>query len=181
MRGWAAPGRWVTLLGLALIVGMAPACRQTEAERTGLSLEHALRDTQASLAALGTPKGAGKTPVERTIPMSAPPSASVPRLTGANPPTTAALLQGRDPSAVISALGEPSLRRREGDAEIWLYQAAHCRLDLVFYPEATGPVLAHAAARAFGTRRLTEAACLSAIATAPNPPPWTVPAAMGGG
>jgi len=83
------------------------------------------------------------------------------------------------PEAVIAALGEPSLRRREGDAEIWLYQAADCRLDLVFYPQASRLVLAHAAARAHGARRVTESACLAAVARAPNPPPWTAPA--GGG
>jgi hypothetical protein len=82
------------------------------------------------------------------------------------------------PEAVISALGEPALRRREGDAEIWLYQAADCRLDLVFYAEASHLVLTHAAARAFGSRRLTESSCMAAIARAPNPPTWTTP---GGG
>ena len=41
-------------------------------------------------------------------------------------------------------------------------------------------VLAHAAARAFGARRLTESACMAAIARAPNPPPWTAPTSGGG-
>jgi hypothetical protein len=88
-------------------------------------------------------------------------------------------LQGREPEAVISALGEPALRRREGDAEIWLYQAPDCRLDLVFYAESSRLVLTHAAARAFGARRLTESACMGAIARAPNPPPWTAPGSGG--
>jgi len=77
------------------------------------------------------------------------------------------------PEAVISALGEPALRRREGDAEIWLYQAPDCRLDLVFYAEASRLVLTHAAARAFGARRLPESDCMGAIARALKPPPWT--------
>ena len=89
-------------------------------------------------------------------------------------------LKGRDPEAVISALGEPALRRREGNAEVWLYQAPDCRLDLVFYPEDERLVLAYAAARAFGARRLTESACMAAIARAPNPPPWTAPTSGGG-
>jgi len=80
---------------------------------------------------------------------------------------------------VISALGEPALRRREGEAEIWLYQAADCRLDLVFFAEASRLVLAHVAARAFGARRLTESACLEVLARAPNPPPWTAPGSRG--
>jgi hypothetical protein len=89
-------------------------------------------------------------------------------------------LKGRDPEAVISALGEPALRRREGTAEVWLYQAPDCRLDLVFYPEDERLVLAHAAARAHGARRLTESACMAAIARALNPQPWTAPTSGGG-
>lgn len=156
---------------------LTPGCRKAEAEGATLGLEQALRDTKASLAAIGLPP----TPESAPIPMAAlppPPSASSPRRQGVSPPNAATALQGRDPAAVISALGEPALRRREGDAEVWLYQAPDCRLDLVFYPEASRLVLAHAAARAFGARRLTEPACMAAIARAPNPPPWTAP---GGG
>jgi hypothetical protein len=40
--------------------------------------------------------------------------------------------------------------------------------------------VAHAAARAFGTRRMTEAACLAAIAAAPHPLPWTMLGAASG-
>lgn len=176
LRGRAAPG----VLALALILFGAPACRKAEAERAGLGLEQALRDTKASLAALGAPPMSDTPESTRPNPMPAPPISSAPRQTGASPPASAALLQGRDPAAVLAALGEPALRRREGGAEIWLYQAADCRLDLVFYAEPAGLVLAHAAARAFGARRLTEAACLAAIATAPNPPPWTAPVSGGG-
>ncbi|MFN9091783.1 MAG: hypothetical protein ACK5V0_09860 [Alphaproteobacteria bacterium] len=158
---------------------LTPGCRKTEAEGATLGLEQALSDTKASLAAIGLPP----TPEAVPSPMAAlppPPSASSPRHQGVSPPTAAAALHGRDPAAVISALGEPALRRREGDAEVWLYQAPDCRLDLVFYPEASRLVLAHAAARAFGARRLTESACMAAIARAPNPPPWTAPDNGGG-
>ncbi len=155
---------------------LTPACRKSEAEGATLGLEQALRDTRASLAALGAPETMVPT---RAAPLPPPPSsASAPRRLGASPPAAASALQGREPEAVISVLGEPALRRREGDAEIWLYQAPDCRLDLVFYPEASRLVLTHAAARAFGARRLTESACIAAIARAPNPPPWT---ASGGG
>jgi len=155
---------------------LTPACRKAEAEDAALGLEQALRDTRASLAVLGMPETMTPT---RAAPLPPPPSsASAPRRLGASPPPAAGVLQGREPEAVISALGEPALRRREGEAEIWLYQAPDCRLDLVFYPEASRLVLTHAAARAFGARRLTESACMAAIARAPNPPPWTAP---GGG
>ncbi|MFM7417585.1 MAG: hypothetical protein ACKO51_17705 [Alphaproteobacteria bacterium] len=159
---------------------LTPACRKSEAEGATLGLEQALRDTRASLAALGLPSAPNAPQTERPAPLPPPPSsASAPRRQGANPPATASALQGQMPEAVISALGEPALRRREGDAEIWLYQAPDCRLDLVFYAEASRLVLTHAAARAFGARRLTESACMGTIARALNPPPWTAPGSGG--
>ena len=159
---------------------LTPACRNSDAEGATLGLEQALRDTRASLAAIGLPSAPDAPQAERPAPLPPPPSsASAPRRQGANPPAAANALQGREPEAVLSALGEPALRRREGDAEIWLYQAPDCRLDLVFYPEASRLVLTHAAARAFGARRLTESACMAGIARAPNPPPWTAPGSGG--
>jgi hypothetical protein len=159
---------------------LAPGCRKAEAEGATLGLEQALRDTRASLAAIGAPPAAETAPLVRAAALPAPPSATTPRRAGTSPPASATALQGREPAAVISALGEPALRRREGDAEVWLYQAPDCRLDLVFYAEDARLVLAHAAARAFGARRLTESACMAAIARAPNPPPWTAPGSGGG-
>jgi hypothetical protein len=63
-------------------------------------------------------------------------------------------------------LGEPSLRRPEGrDAEIWLYEAPRCRLDLILYRDGQGPLrVAHAQARSVGTATVTEADCLRDIA-----------------
>lgn len=165
-------------LAVAALV-LTPACRKADADGAALGLEQALQDTRASLAALGVPPKSASQAVVRPTPLPPPPSSRAPRLLGARPPATAAALQGQSAEAVIAALGEPALRRREGDAEIWLYQATDCRLDLLFYPEMARLVLAHAAARAHGARRLTESACLGAIARAPNPPPWT--ASAGGG
>ena len=157
------------------------ACHKAEADGAALGLEQALRDTRASLAAIGAPPMAEIVPIASAASLPAPPSSnSEPRRLGVSPPAAAATLQGREPEAVISALGEPALRRREGAAEVWLYQAPDCRLDLVFYPEDARLVLAHAAARSFGARRLTESACIATIARAPNPPPWTAPGSGGG-
>lgn len=172
----------ISLASMALAaLLLTPACQRADAESATRGLEQALHDTRASLTAIGMPPGADGTPVGRVIPLPAPPSASTARHAGASPPATAATLQGRTPEQVLSALGEPALRRREGDAEIWLYQAADCRLDLVFYPEAAQLILTHAAARALGARRLTEATCLLAIAAAPHPLPWTLAGRAGGG
>lgn len=169
----------VASLALASLL-LTSACRKAGADGAALGLEQALRDTRASLAAIGAPPVADLQPLIRAASLPPPPSsADGPRRLGASPPDAAAVLQGREAEAVISALGEPALRRREGNAEIWLYQAPDCRLDLVFYPEDARLVLAHAAARAFGARRLTESACMAAIARAPNPPPWTAPGSGG--
>jgi hypothetical protein len=170
----------VASLALAALL-FTSACRKAEADGAALGLEQALRDTRASLAAIGAPPTAEAPPVASVASLPPPPSSnSEPRRLGASSPGAAAALQGREPEAVISALGEPALRRREGNAEVWLYQAPDCRLDLVFYPEEARLVLAHAAARAHGARRLTESACMAAIARAPNPPPWTAPTSGGG-
>lgn len=153
---------------------LTPACQRPDEGRAVLGLEQALQDMRASLAVIGMPIAPE---AKNSVQMGAlppPPSALAPRRAGGQPPATAVTLQGRAREDVMSALGEPALRRREGDAEVWLYQAADCRLDMVFYPEAGTLVLAYAAARASGARRLTEAACLAAIAAAPNPPPWTL-------
>jgi hypothetical protein len=177
-----APFLPISLASMALAaLLLTPACQRADAETATRGLEQALHDTRASLTAIGMPPGADGTPVGRVIPLPPPPSASTARSAGASPPATAATLQGRTPEQVLSALGEPALRRREGDSEVWLYQAADCRLDLVFYPEAAQLILAHAEARALGARRLTEAACLAAIAAAPHPPPWTLAGSAGGG
>lgn len=75
-------------------------------------------------------------------------------------PHEAAALLDQLPEALIRALGPPTLRRREGDAEIWLYDAGTCQLDLIFYPKGGSLRVGWAAARAAGTARVTEAACL---------------------
>ncbi|WP_270938580.1 hypothetical protein, partial [Falsiroseomonas oryzae] len=96
-----------------------------------------------------------------------PPAAS-PALPAAGPaPGHAAELVGQTPEALLRWLGEPRLRREEGPAEVWHYQASGCHLDLVLYREdGPRPVLrvAFAAARAIGTARRGEAACLRDIA-----------------
>lgn len=78
---------------------------------------------------------------------------------GLRPSETSGLL-GAPPEVLVGWLGEPRLRRSEDGAEIWLYQAQACHLDVVLYPEAGRLRVAYAAARATGTQRQTEAGCL---------------------
>lgn len=42
-------------------------------------------------------------------------------------------LLGLDRDALNEKLGEPTLVRRDGDAEVWQYRAEHCVLDLFLY------------------------------------------------
>ncbi|MFC4168703.1 hypothetical protein [Teichococcus aestuarii] len=89
----------------------------------------------------------------------------LPRLEGA--PERAAQLLGQSPEALRRWLGEPRLRRTEGAAQIWLYQTPFCHLDVVLdRDDAPGSPLrvSYAAARASGTERRTEAACLRQLA-----------------
>lgn len=82
-------------------------------------------------------------------------------------PGTASQLLGQSPDAVRRWLGEPRLRRNEGTAQVWLYQGPYCNLDVVMDRDDTpnSPLrVSYAAARAAGTERRTEAACISELA-----------------
>jgi hypothetical protein len=87
-------------------------------------------------------------------------------------PALASDLVGLSPEALRQRLGEPRLRREEGGAEIWHYQATQCHLDLVLYPEGPRASLrvGYAAARAVGTARRAESACLGDIARGASAP-----------
>lgn len=75
-------------------------------------------------------------------------------------------LVGATAPTLVRALGQPDLRRRDGDSEAWLYRGETCMLDVVLYPDPTigreGRV-AFAAARAVGLERVPEHTCLSEI------------------
>ncbi|MFC0386574.1 hypothetical protein [Muricoccus vinaceus] len=136
--------------GVALaLAGCAPAPDQT-ASRV---LEEVLESHRASMAAVEAPAEArsrGMAPVGRAAPGSV------------------ASLLGQSREGVIAVLGQPTRRRPEGDAEIWLYQGRNCAVDVVLYQDGAGraarvPRVAWAAARASGTERRTEAGCLSEL------------------
>jgi hypothetical protein len=147
------------------------ACAEGPDEEAVAAMQQALATARASIAATGPP--AAPPP---SVPAQ-PPSAAArlpvaqpagPRLRGTGAPLAAAGLIGARAEEMRRMLGEPSLRRPEGDAEIWLYEAADCRLDVVLYPERGAMVVAHAAARAQGAAAVTEAACLASIAAYPG-------------
>jgi len=171
---------------LALLCGLAQVltgCAARDAAPDAAALRESLASTRASLAALdagpdrqpapAVPVAAValRTPVARPMPSDRlaawPPAGATPRRGGTGPPPAeAAQLMGLPAEAVTRWLGEPALRRPEGPAEIWLYTGASCALDVILYRDgAQGELrVAYAAARASGTERRAEAACLNEIA-----------------
>ncbi len=79
-------------------------------------------------------------------------------------PSDSAAFLGATPDTLRRWLGEPRLMRLEGEAQVWLYQGANCHFDLVLYPDRGALRVAYAAARASGTERRTETACLADLA-----------------
>jgi hypothetical protein len=115
-------------------------------EREREAAEAILESHRASLQALGAP-----TPTPR------------PRPATPGHPSHAASLLGATPEAVRATLGEPMLRRAEGQAQVWLYSGGGCQLDIVLYAGASGPRVAHVQARAGGLAQRSEASCLRDI------------------
>src|SRR4051812_20810698 len=148
-----------------------------------LALREALDSGRASLAAFA-PAEAAPAPAPTAMPATAAvppaPPAAIPAGVGEAPQAAAQFL-GTGPAELRRWLGEPQLRRAEGPAEVWLYAAGGCALDIILYREAHGRLhVAHAAARANGTEPRTEASCLREI-TSPAAAPETVTARRGAG
>ncbi|MBX6747460.1 MAG: hypothetical protein IRY87_35975 [Acetobacteraceae bacterium] len=138
---------------LRMLLALLPAACASAEEREAAAFQAAIASSRASLAALAP---------EAAAPASPPPSQTLPG-------TAAALFLGTAPETVQRRLGEPSLRRVEGSAEIWLYAGDACALDLVLYPGPGGLRVGHAAARASGTESVTEADCLQDLAAGARP------------
>jgi hypothetical protein len=141
------------------------ACAQPGGDTAQQLLQEVLAEHQANLTGIGGRPVAA--PAEGT---GTGPAPAALRVAANGPaPTMAGQLVGQPPAAVLHWLGEPRLRREEGGAEVWHYQATQCHLDLVLYrEEGPQPTLrvAFASARAVGTARRGEAACLRDIARA---------------
>jgi hypothetical protein len=170
---------------LLLALLLPAACAAPEPTDTAQLLQDVLATHQASLTGIGGRPVAA--PVEGTEPG---PRATVRAAAAAERPagtvpSMAGQLVGQTPGAVLRWLGEPRLRREEGMAEIWHYQGPQCHLDLVLYREDGGQPdwrVGFASARAVGTARRGEAACLSDIARGaarPSPPAVTEQADAG--
>ncbi|WP_260987549.1 hypothetical protein [Roseomonas gilardii] len=158
MRGgglfWACPLLLVPLL--AACAGPADGLPDR-----GAVLDEVMRNYRASLIAVS-----GENPLPAgAAGGTAGPAAVQPvvALRPGTPPASVASLRGQTGPAVRAALGEPVFRRAEGPAEIWLYSGQRCQLDLILYPAEREMLVAWAAARAAGTDRVTEEACLREV------------------
>jgi hypothetical protein len=171
--------------GLLLALLLPAACTQPGPPEAAQVLEEVLATHNASIAGVqGRPVAAAAIPAQEPAGAVAagPVAARMPA--PGTVPGAAGDLVGLSPDAIRQRLGEPRLRRPEGPAEVWHYQASQCHLDLVLYPgEGPRPGLrvAYAAARSVGTARRAEAACLRDIARDATPPraPATEPALAG--
>lgn len=156
-----------------LLLVLPIACAAPDPADPAQVLQEALANHQASLAGI-VPQpvaagGEGSGPATPPVTRAAEPGSA---------PTLAGQLVGQGPETVTRWLGEPRLRRSEGSAEIWHYQATQCHLGLVLYREdgdRQGLRVAFAAARAVGTARRGEAACLRDIARGAALRPQGVP------
>jgi hypothetical protein len=199
-----AAGRGARRLSALSLLALVSACADPDGQREAEALSGLWQSHSASLAALGPSGGAqlaglpapasatGAPAALRGAPRSlAPPAAAaapgpapLPDIPRTGPaPAAASELIGAAPEAVLARLGPPALRRQEGDAQVWLYAGRACQLDLILYPTAGGPRVAHAAARAGGIGQRTEGACLRDLAAErpgqrrPFPPASFEPAA----
>jgi hypothetical protein len=142
-------GFWTSIL-LALPVLLLGSCASSGPDLAASQvLEEVLESHRASINGIGVQPPA---PVARAAPGG-----------GRAAPGSVAALVGQTPDGVLAALGQPTRRRPEGDAEIWLYQGSHCALDVVLYRDARTSRVAWASARASGTEARTEARCLSEL------------------
>jgi len=144
---------------LLLCAALLAGCAQQPAVDRQAVLDEVLANYRANLA--------GMQPLTApSVEQTAAGQPAMPALDGV--PTQAAQLLGQPPATVRRLLGEPSLRRNEGEAEIWLYQSTACHLDIMLYRDRTAPDLrvTYATARASGVERRTEATCLRELASA---------------
>lgn len=159
---------------LLFVLLLSAGCAQPGSEEAALALQDALAAHQASAAGIGGQPAAAAAARSETAP--GPAGRPAPARATAGAPTMAGQLVGQTPETLRQWLGEPRLRRQEGPAEIWHYQASQCHLDLVLYrEEGARPTLrvAFASARAVGAARRGEEACLRDIgrgATRPGAP-----------
>jgi hypothetical protein len=157
--------------GLLLALLLPAACAQPGPSQTAQVLEEVLATHQASIAGVGGRPAMAAAAASLPDASSAQPAAA-PRAAGAMPGAAGELV-GLTPDALRQRLGEPRLRRAEGPAEVWHYQADQCHLDLVLYREdGPRPALrvAYASARAVGTARRAEGTCLRDIARGATTP-----------
>ncbi len=99
------------------------------------------------------------------------------RLAGRQTPAADSVdrLVGATPTALEAEFGQPTLLRRDGPAEVWLYRSSRCAIDLILYrdPANGAPRVAMADARTLGAP-LSDADCLASMGGLAHPAPGRV-------
>lgn len=162
-------------LAMAALAGLAACAAPETNDSQGVRLAAEFDRSSAALRAAGAGMEPWNAPVAGT---AAPTRTSTQDGVGPEPRPPVAVaafsntltpdargLVGASAPTVLRVLGAPDLRRRDGDADVWLYHGRTCALDVVFYPDTAGRDgrVAFAAARAIGIERVAEHACLQEI------------------
>jgi hypothetical protein len=79
-----------------------------------------------------------------------------------SPPATGAALAGMSADNLRALWGEPTLKRSEGDAQMWQYGGSGCALLIYLYPGATALTVTHAEAVPGGPDAAAVEACAKA-------------------
>ncbi|UNC13607.1 hypothetical protein FE249_04835 [Acidiphilium multivorum] len=82
-------------------------------------------------------------------------------LADTGPKPASARLIGATPETLKADLGEPSLLRVDGPAEVWLYHSPICRLDVILYRGAKGAPVVRLARAA--PRGVADATCVASL------------------
>ncbi len=119
--------------GAIVILGLTLAACAPPAEIAPDAPSHPLPSVTSH-----TPRAAPKVSL-RALPSLATPKEIAPEQYG--PPVEPEFLVGLDRIGLQRAIGSPSLRRREGAAEVWQYQGETCVMDVFLYPSDEAPGL----------------------------------------
>lgn len=104
-----------------------------------------------------------------TVELNAPdstriPESDVPAITVAPQDLDPQLFLGQSPNQLENRLGAPSIRRKEGNVEIWQYQLSDCVIDFFFYHKVGTLAATYTDMRSpFLGDQLDQAACRHAL------------------
>lgn len=72
-------------------------------------------------------------------------------------------LAGMDAARIKVAFGAPQFVRKDGDAEIWRYDASTCKAFFFLYPSGTSMAVRHVETTPHGASEAADSACLQSL------------------